>query len=700
MRIKDRISALVASQLPEHIRDSYPKFVRLLEVYYEFLEQDQGAFEIVQNAQSYLDIDRTTQSFIEYFLVNYAKGINSLSILDKSILVKRIKDLYESKGSELSFQLLFRMLYDEDIEIKYPYENVLKPSDGIWDQKISIHLLKNFGNVSIFNTRVAVYKKDGIRYEFVVSRAKELTNDYCELFLETKYNTIPFTIGDRIYAYDGDDVIFDGSIVPTATSYLITSKGSGFKVGQIISINFGGAVDTLVKVGSVDSFGGIKSLTIINFGYGYTQNTFVVELWNSLQFAVRSSFLQTKTNGFREDVTISLIGNENDSNRYFAEDYVRVFSPDSELPYSNPYFGSDRYFDTDYTTFDIIYDEPYQNYVAVSDNHYTANNILAGGDRSDDLPDDVAVIQFSVGTKARYPGQYISFRGFTSEFDIRLQDDKLYQPFAYQIQTNIDISTFYDTVKKIVHQAGTNLFSNRTLQNLIDLSGNVRTSFISNIFIELHDYITVYDSAIPLFQRILTDIAHLSDTIVISRPHNVATDFVHVTDTASPVLHRFINDSVLTIDFETVEYDKIQNEFVSVVDNLSFIPPSTTTDFGNISENIAVTYNRGNIVELLAVTDTFVLTRTQLYFDTGILSDNINIVTNKSIIELINTIDNSSRTISKGPVEISTVSDIFSFVRIANFIDTATVSESMQIYMSNYTSENYFSELYTGSLVN
>jgi hypothetical protein len=46
------------------------------------------------------------------------------------------------------------------------------------------------------------------------------------------------------------------------------------------------------------------------------------------------------------------------------------------------------------------------------------------------------------------------------------------------------------------------------------------------------------------------------------------------------------------------------------------------------------------------------------------------------------------------------VSDIFSFVRIANFIDTATVSESMQIYMSNYTSENYFSELYTGSLVN
>lgn len=325
---------------------------------------------------------------------------------------------------------------------------------------------------------------------------------------------------------------------------------------------------------------------------------------------------------------------------------------------------------------------------------------MAGGDRSDDLPDDVAVIQFSVGTKARYPGQYISFRGFTSEFDIRLQDDKLYQPFAYQIQTNIDISTFYDTVKKIVHQAGTNLFSNRTLQNLIDLSGNVRTSFISNIFIELHDYITVYDSAIPLFQRILTDIAHLSDTIVISRPHNVATDFVHVTDTASPVLHRFINDSVLTIDFETVEYDKIQNEFVSVVDNLSFIPPSTTTDFGNISENIAVTYNRGNIVELLAVTDTFVLTRTQLYFDTGILSDNINIVTNKSIIELINTIDNSSRTISKGPVEISTVSDIFSFVRIANFIDTATVSESMQIYMSNYTSENYFSELYTGSLVN
>ncbi len=482
MRIEDRISSIVASQLPEHIRSSYPLFVRFIELYYEFLEQDSNAFEVMQNAKSYFDIDRTTDDFIKYFLKNYANDVSNLTSLDKTILVKRIKDLYESKGSELSFQLLFKILYDEDVEIRYPYENVLRPSDGIWDQKISIHVLKTSGDEELFKTRIATYKKNDIKYEFAVSRLKVLNNGYCELFLETKYNVIPFETDNPVLILDNNgDILYEGVVAPTATNYVILQSGTGFKPGQIITINFGDSVDMIIKILSVASDGSIDSLQIVNFGYGYSDE-FTVEIHNDLDFAISSSLFLTKTNGFIENIDVIKLQEITDANRYFESDYVRYYT-EVKLPYVEVNVGTDRYFsDNSYTDFNVVFsDDVYQNYVAESVTRFTDDQTVAGGDVDASSTPEVALIQFSLGAKAKYPGQYIAYRGFLSEQDVRLQDDKLYQPFAYQIQTSIDINTFYDVVKNVVHQAGTNMFSNKTLLNVIDVSADVSSSLESNL---------------------------------------------------------------------------------------------------------------------------------------------------------------------------------------------------------------------------
>ena len=126
---------------------------------------------------------------------------------------------------------------------------------------------------------------------------------------------------------------------------------------------------------------------------------------------------------------------------------------------------------------------------------------------------EIALLQFSLDAVAKYPGQYISYRGFVSEFDVRLQDNQLYQPFAYQIQTSIDINTFYDTVKKLVHQAGTNLFSNKILLNEIDLSGSIQSDLKANVSIELNDSFKVHDSELGLIE---TNGLMLEDTISFS----------------------------------------------------------------------------------------------------------------------------------------------------------------------------------------
>ena len=114
-RIKEKLSTLVSSQLPEFIQSDYTTFKAFLEAYYEFLEQDQNAQELLQNARSYNDIDRTVSSFVEYFLKQYCDDIPRDVLYNKKALVKNIQDLYNSKGSEKSYKLLFRILYNKDV---------------------------------------------------------------------------------------------------------------------------------------------------------------------------------------------------------------------------------------------------------------------------------------------------------------------------------------------------------------------------------------------------------------------------------------------------------------------------------------------------------------------------------------------------------------------------------------------------------
>lgn len=57
---------------------------------------------------------------------------------DRKLLFKKVKDFYKSKGSEKSFEFLFRVLFNTDIHITYPKENILRASDGIWSVDKSI----------------------------------------------------------------------------------------------------------------------------------------------------------------------------------------------------------------------------------------------------------------------------------------------------------------------------------------------------------------------------------------------------------------------------------------------------------------------------------------------------------------------------------------------------------------------------------
>ena len=132
-----KTSLLVNRQVPEFVREEYPLFITFLEAYYEYLETKQGTQlnDLTAKAKDlkYLsDVDLSIEDFESNFFNSYATLIPKDVEVDKAFLIKNVLPLYLAKGSESAFKLLFRMLFNDEVDIILPKNNVLRASDGKW----------------------------------------------------------------------------------------------------------------------------------------------------------------------------------------------------------------------------------------------------------------------------------------------------------------------------------------------------------------------------------------------------------------------------------------------------------------------------------------------------------------------------------------------------------------------------------------
>jgi hypothetical protein len=562
-RISEKVSELVNSQLPEFIRSDYTTFVAFLEYYYKFLEQDQGALELVQNARQYSDIDQTTESFVNYFLTNYAKDLPVSLLVDKPLLIKKIKGLYAAKGSTLSIETLFKILYDTVAQTNHPYEFVLRPSDGQWSLRNSIRVLLTFGSASDIKDRFLTFSKNNIKYTAEIVRVKSLSGNLYEIFYHSAF-PVPFEVNEEITVTGTAGTLFIGTIKPTTTSVEIVSGGSGFRVGQIFNVTVGSGVDTLVRIARVSSTGSIESLRFLNYGYNFTEDLSIL-LSNDLGVTKRVKYFQTKGGGFSETFDATRQHSITDEDRYFLEDYVTPFN---------------------YTGTSLV--------SSTSTSQLLTSVTTAGAENPND-----ASFNFRLGAVARYPGEYISTQGFVSEPDVRVQDSKLYQPFAYQISSELDISTFYNIVKKLVHQAGTNLFVNRVLFATANISANVSVITGQNVYADLFSTFSTLETVAKLVSKVvdadnvsttentvytitkpIEDSFSISDNITISITKSLIDNNFEFTDNTNFTFNKTETDSATATDFTTsTGPDYTDNTGLTgyFLENYTESVPSTTT---------------------------------------------------------------------------------------------------------------------------
>ena len=125
--IRDAIYSGIANQFPAIYREDGDFLVSFVEAYYKHLDE-----KMDRNLPKLRDIDTTLSTFLLYYKKKFLADLPIDTSLDTRYIIKHIQDMYSRKGTQESLELMFRMFFDEDIEVFYPSTSILRPSDSIW----------------------------------------------------------------------------------------------------------------------------------------------------------------------------------------------------------------------------------------------------------------------------------------------------------------------------------------------------------------------------------------------------------------------------------------------------------------------------------------------------------------------------------------------------------------------------------------
>jgi hypothetical protein len=455
----NKLSILFNNQVSDYILEEYPDFIIFLKSYYEWMEESGNSLEFLQTYKDNIDIDLSDVEFTNSFLQELVGFISNIEFIDEKTLIRYVKEFYLAKGSHESFRFIFNLLFNSELSIVYPREYIFKSSDSIWTgdtvikttnenfYKVQIPKDAHIKIVGLTSNSVAIVDKteiksslDGTKYvEFELSSfdKKFILNENVVIYIndisvfERLYSQVlKFDISDSVSGgFSKNDKIeikittpnkkiynFDGYVFDVysggLTNYTIVDGGSGCVVGQRLKINDVTGYGFSAFVSRVDeNTGEVLEIEIVTSGYSYRESS-----------------------------------------------YILTFETNSGIVPENPTYGT------------IVVSNPdigKIKKIKINDGGFIeyTNNMDIGVYINDVLVPEITPIFDVIFYKQK---EYKNESGFTS-FNNHLQDSFYYQDFSYVLKNEISIKKWQNLVKKILHTAGSELFSQWVNTNIFSL---------------------------------------------------------------------------------------------------------------------------------------------------------------------------------------------------------------------------------------
>lgn len=278
--LENIISPFIQDQFPDFMKKDYNKLIFLIKAYYEWLELPTNSGYVLQKLNTVKDIDSNAEEFFKHFKNTYLESFPDLLAVNakgerpnRKTLLKRIRDFYGNKGTESSYKFLFRVLYDNDVEIYSPKVDILKVSDGEWYEPKSIKTTSSNGKslFSVIGGEIIQYSTTSV--DIVVATAFiDSVVQYIEFGAPITEIFITNISGD--FSPDTQIVIRKGENIFREVSYsvlgefFIETPGSGYVVGnQIFVVAEGQGFSAFVEV--IGLAGAIKKISIKKSGINF-----------------------------------------------------------------------------------------------------------------------------------------------------------------------------------------------------------------------------------------------------------------------------------------------------------------------------------------------------------------------------------------------------------------------------------------------
>ena len=349
--IKEGISHHIHRQVPEFVRSEHPVFIEFLEAYYEWLEKKVNVFGRTVILQDISDIDKTLNEFVIHFkrqfLLNFPEKLAKDpdgNVVNEKTFLKNIKDFYQTKGSEKSYKLLFRALYDSGCDFYYPKTDILKASDGRWveEKAIKVTSLNGSENFKISNNTISqIDKSSGLPTAtakvYRVTQYNIESHQVTELFLENIVGE--FKAGDKVQCTLSNGSILSERIYGLFSEILVTEPGSNYTIGNRMLVDDNADESTtalgqggFARVSEINLKGGIKQGVVDNGGVNYNEPLqLIIEGGDGKAKAIMRPKALIEYPGYFTNNNGKLSSNKKIHDGHFYQDYSYVLKAEVSL---------------------------------------------------------------------------------------------------------------------------------------------------------------------------------------------------------------------------------------------------------------------------------------------------------------------------------------------------------------------------------
>ena len=342
--VEDKLSVFVKDQFPQHYRETGPLLISFVQAYYEFLEQENESLDVARNLLEYKDIDNSIENFLVHFKKQYINKLPFDTQSSTEFILKNSLDLYKAKGSPRAVQLLFKLVYGVESQIRFPNEEILVASSADFRKPEYIEVTDRDREYLLSTVGKEIQGSQSGAKAFAESLATKMTNGK-EVHIITLTNLRGTFIRGELVSVAGKTLDGAPEITGSLSDINIQVGGKNNSVGDLFNVEADVGKQGIARVAEVINTTGTVEFTLVDGGFGFSTSNTLTQTPVSTAMLQVNNFTSTFANGdsapqtnfevFRTLVqpleTVTVLGAQTVSGTSSANDFFTKVVPGAKV---------------------------------------------------------------------------------------------------------------------------------------------------------------------------------------------------------------------------------------------------------------------------------------------------------------------------------------------------------------------------------